>query len=173
MSIIKLSKQIPDPRVTGRTVHKMEHIIYITIAAVLAGCQTWDDIAEFGRTKKEFFKSRLVGLEHIPSHDTFNRFFSIFDPKGFEQIFRDWVKEIVGEVKGIVAIDGKLMRGSSKCDSEHTLGKDDFRMWIVSAWSSDNNISLAQEKVGDKTNEITIVPKLLSAIDLKDTIVTD
>ena len=172
MSIIKLSKQIPDPRVTGRTVHKMEHIIYITIAAVLAGCQTWDDIAEFGRTKKEFFKSRLVGLEHIPSHDTFNRFFSIFDPKGFEQIFRDWVKEIVGEVKGIVAIDGKLMRGSSKCDSEHTLGKDDFRMWIVSAWSSDNNISLAQEKVGDKTNEITVVPKLLSAIDLKDTIVT-
>ena len=67
MSIIKLSKQIPDPRVTGRTVHKMEHIIYITIAAVLAGCQTWDEIAEFGRTKKEFFKSRLVGLEHIPS----------------------------------------------------------------------------------------------------------
>ena len=55
---------------------------------------------------------------------------------------------------------------------QHTLGKDDFRMWIVSAWSSDNNISLAQEKVGDKTNEITVVPKLLSAIDLKDTIVT-
>ena len=172
MNIIKLSKQIPDPRVTGRTVHKMEHIIYITIAAVLAGCQTWDDIAEFGRTKKEFFKSRLVGLERIPSHDTFNRFFSIFDPKGFEQIFRNWVKEIIGEVKGVVAIDGKLMRGSSKCDAEHTLGKKDFRMWIVSAWSSENSISLGQEKVGDKTNEITVVPKLLSAIDLKDTVVT-
>ena len=26
MSIIKLSKQIADPRVAGRTVHKMEHI---------------------------------------------------------------------------------------------------------------------------------------------------
>lgn len=37
MSIIKLSKQIPDPRVTGRTVHKMEHIIYITIAS----CTSW------------------------------------------------------------------------------------------------------------------------------------
>lgn len=172
MCIIKLVQQIPDPRVKGRTVHKMEHIIYITIAAVIAGCQTWDDIEEFGKTKKEFFKSRLPGLERIPSHDTFNRFFSIFDPKGFEQIFRDWVKEIIGDVKGVVAIDGKLMRGSSKCDAEHTLGKDDFRMWIVSAWSSDNNISLAQEKVGDKTNEITVVPKLLSAIDLKNTIVT-
>lgn len=172
MSIIKLSQQIPDPRVAGRTVHKMEHIIYITIAAVIAGCQAWNDIAEFGKTKFKFFKSRFPDLERIPSHDTFNRFFSIFDPKGFEQIFRNWVKEIIGDVKGVVAIDGKLMRGSSKCDATHTLGKEDFRMWIVSAWSWDNSISLAQEKVGDKTNEITVVPKLLSAIDLKDTIVT-
>lgn len=172
MDIIKLSKQIPDPRVTGRTRHKMEHIIYITIAAVIAGCQTWDHIAEFGETKKAFFQSRFPDLKSIPSHDTFNRFFSIFDPKGFEEIFRNWVKEVVGDIKGVIAVDGKLMRGSSKCDAEHTLGKEDFRMWIVSAWSSENSISLGQEKVGDKTNEITVVPKLLSTIDLKDTIVT-
>ena len=112
MSIIKLSKQIADPRVAGRTVHKMEHIIYITIAAVIAGAQSWNEIAEFGKSKLDFFKKRLQGLETIPSHDTFNRFFSIFDPKGFEEIFRNWVREIVGEVKGVVAIDGKLMRGS-------------------------------------------------------------
>ena len=107
MSIIKLSKQIADPRVAGRTVHKMEHIIYITIAAVIAGAQSWNEIAEFGKSKLDFFKKRLQGLETIPSHDTFNRFFSIFDPKGFEEIFRNWVREIVGEVKGVVAIDGK------------------------------------------------------------------
>ena len=116
MSIIKLSKQIADPRIAGRTVHKMEHIIYITIAAVIAGAQSWNEIAEFGKSKLDFFKKRLEGLETIPSHDTFNRFFSIFDPKGFEEIFRNWVREIVGEVKGVVAIDGKLMRGASKCD---------------------------------------------------------
>ena len=65
MSIIKLSKQIPDPRVTGRTVHKMEHIIYITIAAVLAGCQTWDDIAEFGRTGRTHFDASALLLEKV------------------------------------------------------------------------------------------------------------
>ena len=64
------------------------------------------------------------------------------------------------------------MRGSSKCDAEHTLGQDDFRTWIVSAWSADNSISLGQEKVGEKTNEITVVPKLLSAIDVSNAIVT-
>ncbi len=142
------------------------------MTAVLAGCQTWNDIEVFGNTKKAFFKSRLPGLKSIPSHDTFNRFFSIFDPRGFEQIFRNWVKEIVDDIKGVVAIDGKLMRGSSKCSAEHPLGKGDFRMWVVSAWSSDNSISLAQENVGDKTNEITVVPKLLGAIDLENTVVT-
>lgn len=172
MDIIKLSKQIPDPRVKGRTTHKMEHIIYITIAAVIAGAQTWNEIEEFGKAKIDFFKERLEGLDSIPSHDTFNRFFSIFDARSFEVIFRNWVKEVIGEVKGVVAIDGKLMRGSSKCDAEHTLGREDFRMWIVSAWSAENNISLAQEKVEDKSNEITAVPKLLSALDLRDTIVT-
>lgn len=75
MSIIKLSKQIADPRVAGRTVHKMEHIIYITIAAIIAGAQSWNEIAEFGKSKLDFFKKRLQGLETIPSHDTFNRFF--------------------------------------------------------------------------------------------------
>lgn len=70
MSIIKLSKQIADPRVAGRTVHKMEYIIYITIAAVIAGAQSWNEIAEFGKSKLDFFKKRLQGLETIPSHDT-------------------------------------------------------------------------------------------------------
>ena len=38
MSIIKLSKQIADPRVAGRTVHKMEHILVrIIVKAYAAG----------------------------------------------------------------------------------------------------------------------------------------
>lgn len=64
------------------------------------------------------------------------------------------------------------MRGPSKCDADNPIGKDDFRLWVVSAWSSENSISLGQEKVSAKSNEITIVPKLLSAIDLSKTIVT-
>ncbi len=66
MSIIKLSKQMVDPRVLGRTTYKMEHIIYITIAAVIAGAQSWNDISEFGKEKFDFFKERLDGLKSIP-----------------------------------------------------------------------------------------------------------
>lgn len=75
-------------------------------------------------------------------------------------------------MKGVIAIDGKLMRGPSKCDGEHTTGKEGFKLWMVSAWSAANGISLGQVKVDDKSNEITAIPLLLNSLDLNDCIVT-
>lgn len=64
------------------------------------------------------------------------------------------------------------MRGSSKCDEKHTTGKEGFKLWMVSAWSAANGISLGQVKVDDKSNEITAVPLLINALELQDCIVT-
>ena len=86
--------------------------------------------------------------------------------------FSDWVKQICREVKGVVSIDGKLMRGPSRCNEDHPLGNKNFRLWIVSAWSKANGISLGQEKVGEKSNEITAIPRLLAALDISDCIIT-
>ena len=155
-----------------KKLHKMETIIYVSIAAVICGAQSWNEIEEFGHAKFDFFKSRIPDLEVIPSHDTFNRFFSIIKPSYFELIFRNWVKQVCQEIKGVVAIDGKLMRGPSKCNDEHTTGKEGFKLWMVSAWSAANGISLGQVKVDDKSNEITAVPLLIHALDLDDCIVT-
>ena len=172
IGIIDLCKQIEDPRINRNKIHTMETIVYISIAAVLCGAQSWNEIEEFGKSKFEFFKSKLPNLVSIPSHDTFNRFFSIIKPEFFELVFRNWVKQVCEEVKGVVAIDGKLMRRSSKCDENHHTGKDGFKLWMVSAWSASNGISLGQVKVDDKSNEITAVPQLIRALELDDCIVT-
>ena len=172
IGIIDICKQIEDPRIERRMVHKMETIVYIAVAAVLCGALGWNEIEEFGKSKFDFFKRKLPGLERIPSHDTFNRFFSILKPDYFELIFRNWVKQVCQEVKGVVAIDGKLMRGSSKCDEEYTTGKPGFKLWIVSAWAANNGISLGQVKVEEKSNEITAIPHLLRSLDLVGCIVT-
>lgn len=172
IGIIDICKQIEDPRMDRKKLHKMETIIYVSIAAVICGAQSWNEIEEFGHAKFDFFKSRIPNLEVIPSHDTFNRFFSIIKPSYFELIFRNWVKQVCQEIKGVVAIDGKLMRGPSKCNDEHTTGKEGFKLWMVSAWSAANGISLGQVKVDDKSNEITAVPLLIHALDLDDCIVT-
>ena len=89
-------------RMNRKKVHKMETIIYISIAAVICGAQSWNEIEEFGNAKITFFKSRIPDLESIPSHDTFNRFFRIIKPEYFELIFRNWVKQVCQEVKGVV-----------------------------------------------------------------------
>ena len=93
-------------------------------------------------------------------------------PDYFELIFRNWVKRVCLEVKGVVAIDGKLMRGPSQCDGEHTRGKEGFKLWMVSAWSAANGISLGQVKVDDKSNEITAIPLLINSLELSGCIVT-
>ena len=86
IGIIDLCKQIEDPRMNRKKVHKMETIIYISIAAVICGAQSWNEIEEFGNSKIAFFKSRIPGLEFIPSHDTFNRFFSMIKPDYFDML---------------------------------------------------------------------------------------
>ena len=95
LDIIDLCKQIEDPSMNRKKVHKMETSIYIFIAAVICEVQSWNEIEEFGNSKMTFFKSRIPGLEFIPSHDTFNRFFSMIKPDYFESIFRNWVNESV------------------------------------------------------------------------------
>lgn len=172
IGIIDLCKQIDAPRMDRKKVHKMETIIYISIAAVICGAQSWNEIEEFGKAKFDFFKKRIPDLESIPSHDTFNRLFSIIKPDYFELIFRNWVKQVCQEIDGVVAIDGKLMRGPSRCDEKHTTGKDGFKLWMVSAWSASNGISLGQVKVNDRSNEITAVPLLINALDIEECIVT-
>lgn len=43
---------------------------------------------------------------------------------------------------------------------------------MVSAWSCRNQLVLGQQKVADKSNEITAIPELLSLLDIKGTVIT-
>jgi len=66
IGIIDLCKQIEDPRMNRKKVHKMETIIYISIAAVICGAQSWNEIEEFGNAKIAFFKSRILAWSSSP-----------------------------------------------------------------------------------------------------------
>lgn len=172
MNLISLCKQIEDPRIDRNKEHSLEVIVYIALCAVICGGEGWNEIERFGICKFDFFKRRFPDLVKIPSHDTFNRFFSLLKPGYFELIFRNWVCELCGKYTGVVAIDGKMIRGASKCGKDAPLGKEGFKLHMVSAWAVSNGISLGQVKVDDKSNEITAIPSLIKSLDLEDCIVT-
>ena len=158
--------ELTDPRMDRTKDHLMEDIIFITIAAVICGAETWNDIEQYGKSKQSWLSQYLRLPCGIPSHDTFNRFFSALDPEAFEGAFLSWIKDISALTEGeIISIDGKTIRGSRSCGSKHAVH-------IVSAWASANQLSLGQVKVEEKSNEITAIPKLLNVLAIKGCIVT-
>ena len=175
MDIISFSKHILDHRIVRRKEHSVETIVYIAMAAVICGAESWGEIGAFGICKKDLFARQIPSFNGIPSHDTFNRFFSSIDPAYFEREFRFWVRELCGKYEGVVAIDGKTIRGASRGDDKTPLEADRksrFKLHMVSAWAADNGISLGQVRVNEKSNEITAIPELIKALDLVNCIIT-
>ena len=161
---------LDDPRVERTKLHGLLDIITIAICAVICGADDWAEIELFGNAKRAFFESFLVLPNGIPSHDTFGRVFARLNPEQFQKCFMAWVQDLVrassGQVRGVVAIDGKRVCGSRDAHS----GKGPIQM--VSAWAQQNQMVLGQVKVDDKSNEITAIPILLQLLDLEGCIVT-
>ncbi|MTI12672.1 ISAs1 family transposase [Sansalvadorimonas verongulae] len=116
---------------------------------------------------KEDWLSQYLELPGgIPSHDTFNRIYSLLDPAEFRDLFTGWVKDMLIDtpLSGVVAIDGKTVRGSRD--------KSGSAIHMVNAWSAEAGISLGQYKVDRKSNEITAVPEFLDKLAIEGCMVT-
>ena len=164
-SPIKYFTSLNDFRQLGKVKHKLENIIAITIAAVICGCENWYEIEDYGKQKEPWLKTFLDLPYGVPTHDTYRRFFMWVNPKKLEQCFIEWIKSVCNITEGrIINIDGKCLRGSK--------GDNASFVHMVSAWCNTNNMVLAQEKVDDKSNEITAIPALLEILVLKGCMVT-
>jgi predicted transposase YbfD/YdcC len=158
---------VPDPRVCGRSDHKLLDIIAISILAVICGADGWDETASFGRCKETWLRTFLDLPAGVPSADTFRRVLSALDPEAFRQSFIAWMQTLVGDTRGkLVAIDGKTARRSFDRANEKSA------IHLVSAWVRDNQLVLGQLATEEKSNEITAIPALLGMLDVRGATVT-
>src|ERR671928_813408 len=99
---------LDDPRVERTKLHPLLDIVVIAICAVIAGAESWDDIAEFGEIRADWFATFLALPHGIPSHDTFNRVFAALDPRKFNECVTSWLAALC-RATGLkhVAVDGK------------------------------------------------------------------
>jgi predicted transposase YbfD/YdcC len=167
LSLTEVFADLPDPRrETDNKRHFLVDILTLAVCAVIGGAETWDAIAEYGRTKEQFFRRFLELPNGVPSHDTFERVFAKLDPDAFADRFGRWMAEAC-EATGLVhvAIDGKSARRSPK-------GTFSGCLHLVSAWAVENRLILGQRSVPDGGHEITTVPDLLAALDLSGAVVT-
>jgi predicted transposase YbfD/YdcC len=162
--LLTFSKSIKDFRLDRKKLHPVENIVFITILAVICNAQDWEEIEDFGNARIDFFSKYLDLKNGIPSHDTFNRFFSLYNPKSFQLIFVEWMSSLIDIKDKHIAIDGKACRGSRN--------KSGKMIHLLHAYLTDDCSFLGQEKTDEKSNEITAIPKLLETLDLQDALVS-
>ena len=158
-------ESLEDPRIERKKLYPMEEILLLTLCGVVAGCEGWADIEDFGKAKLEILRLYLPYENGTPSDDTLRRFFRAVDPEAFREKFVEWTKSIcVSLDEEIIAIDGKTSRRSHD--------KSGKALHLVSAFASEARLVLGQKKVSEKSNEITAIPELLEWLDVKGATIT-
>jgi predicted transposase YbfD/YdcC len=161
---ISIFSGLPDPRAANAR-HELLEVLYVAFAAVLCGAENCADMAEFGEAKEDLLRE-VLRLEHgIPSHDTFSRLFRLLDPEAFEAAFREFMVAFARGLSGVVAIDGKSLRGAFE------RGKRSTPLHLVNVWAADQRLAIAQRKAPGR-NEIAGAVEVIGLLSLKGCIVT-
>jgi predicted transposase YbfD/YdcC len=158
-------KDMPDQRQRGKVMYPLEEILLLALLAVLAGAESFVDIARFGRMKLALLRRFRPFRDGTPSHDHLGDIFAALDAEQFQRCFVAWTASLIGVPEGVVAIDGKTARGSGG-----KAGKGAIHM--VSAFVASQRLVLGQVKVAEKSNEIVAIPKLLDMLAVEGAIVT-
>ena len=147
----------------GNIQHKLEDIIIIGLCAIVCGGEDFADMEDFGREREEWLGEFLELPHGIPDSDTFRRLFERLNPQELSQCLREWL-EAERASRAVIAVDGKTMRGSGNAQHKP--------YHVASAFVAENQITLGELMVNEKSSEITAVPELLALLDIEDAIVT-
>ena len=164
----KIFRRLPDPR-AGNARHELLDVVFIALAAVLCGAESCADMADFGQSKEGLLRL-VLGLEHgIPSHDTFSRVFRLLKPEAFERAFRQFMAAFAKanklKLSGVVAIDGKALRGAYERGGKTT------PLHLVNVFAVDARMALAQQKAPGR-NETAGALEVLDLLNLEGSTVT-
>lgn len=159
-------RDFPDRRQAGKVMYPLEEVVLLSLLAVLAGAETFVDIARFGEKKLDLLRRFRPFHNGTPSHDHLGDIFAALDAEEFQRRFVAWVAALTGAGAEVIAIDGKTLRRSG-----HKKGAK-APIHMVSAFAARQRLALAQVKVADKSNEIVAIPKLLDMLAIEGAIVS-
>lgn len=173
LGIFKLQK---DNREQYKVKHKMEDIVMITFLALMSNANEWTEINNFAIHHEKWLKKFLKLKNGIPSHDTIQRVISILNS---QELYNDCLKYIIKKIddltskeeneKDVLSMDGKTSNGSSRSK----LTTEEIKpVNTMSIYSHNYGISLVQDYIDEKSNEIPMGPELIKKLKLNNCILT-
>jgi Transposase len=158
--------KLEDPRIERKKLYPLIEILLVVVCGSICGAQSWRDFVTFGEEKQDYVRRFSAFKNGIASQNTFARVFSSLDSKAFKSCFIAWIQSLQLGLKEVIAIDGKTLRKSMDKASNQSA------IHMVSAFATSTQLVLGQEKVFEKSNEITAIPKLLDLLSLEGAIVS-
>ena len=166
-SFFSIFRDLDDPRNEKGKIYPLMDVIILALYGVLIGFEDFTNMSYYLKKHEEELSEKLELAAGVPSHDVFSDVFRAIDVDSFMEHFVTWTKEIAYKKSGKhIAIDGKAVRAATK------KAKDGNIPYVISAFMCGCGLSIGQKEVGEKTNEIPEIPKLLDLIDITECFVT-
>lgn len=146
--------------------YPLDEVLFSALVGVLCRCDDFLEIEEMCGEMLDWLRRFLPFENGVPQAQTYRRIFATLDSKALEASFARWVSSLQKEISGVIAIDGKTLRGS-KQDSDGT-----GALHVLSAYAHEAGLVIAQRAVAEKSNEITAIPELLDSLVLQGAIIT-
>jgi predicted transposase YbfD/YdcC len=158
---------IEDPRSHVNRQHNLVDIMFLVMAAVVSGCEGWQEIEDFGTNKLDWLRKYRPFACGIPTRHSIARIIKGVKIEPLVQSLFAWVnarRKAAGQP--IIAIDGKTIRGAVNQNGP------DNALHLVSAFDTGEGLVLCQQATKNKGGEIEAVRQLIDCLDIKGTIVT-
>ena len=168
MELQGIFSEVEDPRRnTLLKRHLLSDILLLSLFATLSGCDTDEEIEEYGKNKINFLKQFLWLPNGIPSHDTITRVLNAIDAEQFASCLYRHSHYLCDFLEAHhISIDGKVLCATAQA------GKRNSGVCVVSAWACGQQLVLGQYKTQQKSNEKTAIPALLEDLDVKGALVS-
>ena len=156
--------ELEDPRQSAKVVYPLFDVVFLTLCAVIAGCEGWEDIEDFGENRFDWLQEHGFFKLGLPVHDTIARVMSLLDSEALQRCFASWMQACTELTDGqVVAIDGKTLRSSynreDRCSSIH----------MVSAFASANGVVMGQPDCSYRNFRFSLLADELSHCMLNST----
>jgi predicted transposase YbfD/YdcC len=163
--------ELPDPRQARGRRYPLAAILALMCVAMLCGYRSYSAIADWGRCYGQKL-ARALGFtrDQTPCAATLHHVLRQLDSSLVEAAIGAWAEQVLmalppaaGELEAL-AIDGKTLRGSRKQGAP--------AVHLLSVLSHRLGLTVWQQAVADKTNEIPVLEDVLRGLLLEGRVIT-
>jgi Domain of unknown function (DUF4338)/DDE_Tnp_1-associated/Transposase DDE domain len=171
LSLLEVFRTLGDRRRGHGLRHRQPFVLACAAVAMLMGAggyQAFEDLcSKLTQRQLKALGCRFDDKRNCyvaPSDSTFFRVLNGLDAGAFDLAMGRWMMEQEISVLECLAVDGKVLRGSGRSDGK--------ALQLLSAVSHRLRLTVAQEPIQEKSNEIPALKPLLKKLPLQKTLIT-